>query len=356
MSFGHGLKRVGGVAIVMMVLCLAREGSSFKRDYDPMGSFDVKEMSGKGGTSRPLIGILSQEGAPAPEGFSYIAASYVKFVEAGGARAVPILVDDDEETLRAKFEAVNGLLIPGGGAGLEKGDNFHDQASKILKWAMESFDSGEPFPIHGTCLGFQLLSILINDDDPNTLHKDMDSANLPSKLIFTEEAYNKESGIMTVFDSDFIEVLSEKTISYENHHHGVLTTTFKNSTSLVNFFDVLATANDRQGLNYIAMMESKKYPITATQFHPEKNAFEWVTTEDINHSGYGVKLMQTIANFLISEARASSHKPLDFKQEQDFLIYNYAPTFTGKAINPINSTQVESSFDQSYMFPLKRDM
>lgn len=42
---------------------------------------------------RPLIGVVSQGGDPAPKGSSYIAASYVKFIEAAGARAVPILHD-----------------------------------------------------------------------------------------------------------------------------------------------------------------------------------------------------------------------------------------------------------------------
>ena len=49
---------------------------------------------------RPLIGIVSQGGEPAPEGSSYIAASYVKFVEAAGARAVPILHDMSPKEVR----------------------------------------------------------------------------------------------------------------------------------------------------------------------------------------------------------------------------------------------------------------
>jgi hypothetical protein len=55
-----------------------------------IGTVDKKQ---KWRTDRPLIGILSQGGEPAPEGSSYIAASYVKFVESAGARAVPILHD-----------------------------------------------------------------------------------------------------------------------------------------------------------------------------------------------------------------------------------------------------------------------
>jgi hypothetical protein len=47
--------------------------------------------------NRPIIGILTQAGLEedkfVPKDGTYIAASYVKFVEAGGARVVPVLAD-----------------------------------------------------------------------------------------------------------------------------------------------------------------------------------------------------------------------------------------------------------------------
>jgi gamma-glutamyl hydrolase len=49
---------------------------------------------------RPIIGILSQPGDPAPDGASYIAASYVKWVESAGARVVPIEYDLTEAEVR----------------------------------------------------------------------------------------------------------------------------------------------------------------------------------------------------------------------------------------------------------------
>lgn len=57
--------------------------------------------------TQPLIGILTGEmddmiggfGTYHP-GMSYIAASYVKFVESGGARAVPLLHNEPVESLR----------------------------------------------------------------------------------------------------------------------------------------------------------------------------------------------------------------------------------------------------------------
>lgn len=68
--------------------------------------------------TRPLVGILSQPGdgmeyslssdwnalgeVPVPKNYttSYIAASYVKFVEAGGARVVPLIYNEPEDVLR----------------------------------------------------------------------------------------------------------------------------------------------------------------------------------------------------------------------------------------------------------------
>ena len=43
------------------------------------------------------------------------------------------------------------------------------------------------------------------------------------------------------------------------------------------------------------------YPIYGTQWHPEKNVFEWTTKEGINHSEHAVMIAQTAANFFVSE-------------------------------------------------------
>jgi hypothetical protein len=78
------------------------------------GGGDEESEEEPGGTnSRPLIGILSQptcggktkesarnwDSASSSSNRSCIAASYVKFVESGGARAVPILYNEPEHSL-----------------------------------------------------------------------------------------------------------------------------------------------------------------------------------------------------------------------------------------------------------------
>jgi len=54
----------------------------------------------------------------APGNYSYFPASYVKFIEAAGARVVPIPYDASPENLTFFFNSTNGLLLPGGGANI----------------------------------------------------------------------------------------------------------------------------------------------------------------------------------------------------------------------------------------------
>ena len=53
---------------------------------------------------------------------------------------------------------------------------------------------------------------------------------------------------------------------------------------LERFFKVISLSIDKSGNPYISTLEARQYPITATQWHPEKNAFEWTPTLHIPHS------------------------------------------------------------------------
>jgi gamma-glutamyl hydrolase len=45
---------------------------------------------------------------------SYIMAAYVKFMEAAGARVVPLIWNEDWSITKDKLEKINGVLFPGG--------------------------------------------------------------------------------------------------------------------------------------------------------------------------------------------------------------------------------------------------
>lgn len=41
----------------------------------------------------------------------------------------------------------------------------------------------------------------------------------------------------------------------------------------------------------------------ATQWHPEKNGFEWTENEAVPHSADAIDAMQHVANFFVREAK-----------------------------------------------------
>lgn len=55
----------------------------------------------------PIIGVVAQETSD-PETFSYIAASYVKFIEGGGARVVPIWINKPKKYYKHLMKKING--------------------------------------------------------------------------------------------------------------------------------------------------------------------------------------------------------------------------------------------------------
>jgi len=80
-------------------------------------------------------------------------AAYVKFMEAAGARVVPLILGETEEVTLEKISKLDGVLFPGG-----DGD-YIEMGGKIIRKIMEYNDDGHFYPVWGTCLGFQSMMI-----------------------------------------------------------------------------------------------------------------------------------------------------------------------------------------------------
>lgn len=106
-------------------------------------------------------------------------------------------------------------------------------------------------------------------------------------------------------------------------------------------FNILSRNKDRAGRLFVSTIEGQILPVYGVQWHPEKNSFEWTTSEGINHSAHAVEVTQYMANFLIQQARMNNHSFIDKETESKYLIYNYEPVYTG---------QISQSFDQCYFW------
>jgi len=300
--------------------------------------FDWRKAGYK--TNKPTIGILAQRCHDCP-GHSYVAAGFVKWIEAAGARPVPIRYYSSEAELHRLFKAVNGIIFPGGLTDLWMDSPYVVAARKLWTWAREANDAGDPFPIHGTCLGFQLLHILESNVTFTELLVDTDSVAHASTLQFTNEAAS--STMFGSMEPGLIAKLGDasQNIALENHMFGLPPKHYDDWPVLRQNFSMVSTSKDRNGIEYVSSAEHTRYPFFGTQWHPEKPPYEFGMSE-VPHTLEAIKVSQHLANVFVDTARKSSHSFESPEEELEDLIYNYKPWFTLK----------DSLFDQSYDGPV----
>ncbi|EDO44920.1 predicted protein [Nematostella vectensis] len=279
--------------LVPLVLCLrsnAKEAPFFRGNRDVF-------------TNRPIIGVLSQDSSGfknlGKHGKSYIASSYIKYLEAAGARVVPIRNDLTKSELTKLFYSINGVLFPGGDSDLWK-SGYARTGAAIFDLAMEANDNGDVFPLWGTCLGFQLLHVRAAKGKDVLTKCSGENVSLP--LNFTD-GY-KDSRMFRNAHNDVTQDMAKLGVTLNMHVNCVTVETYEKESSLSSFFKKLSTNMDKDDkVKFVSTVEGLKYPFYGTQWHPEKNQFEWTYEENINHSSEAVKVAQYVANFFVDQGR-----------------------------------------------------
>ncbi|KAL6765833.1 class I glutamine amidotransferase-like protein [Haematococcus lacustris] len=329
------LMSLRGSVAALLILVTALGGSDAARSKSggsllhlnrPAERGSVREL-GPVKNSKPLIGILTQPCHTCP-GKSYIAAGFVKWIEAAGGRAVPIRFYATESELYRIFKSINGLVFPGGLTWLWLDAPYVIAARKLFNWAVQANDAGDVFPIHGTCLGFQLLHILASNISRNVLLVDTDSVAHPTTLKFWGDAATS-SHMFSGLSAPLRQALEspEQNIVLQNHMYGMPPAMYTQHPVLASWYNIVSTSEDRNGTEYISTMEGKKYPFTGTQWHPEKPPFEF-GMEEVPHSLEAISVSQHLANVFIESARRSSHKPESKEEELALLVYDTCPVFS----------------------------
>eukprot|EP00911_Craspedida_sp_UC1_P001312 UC1_evm1s991 len=154
-------------------------------------------------------------------------------------------------------------------------------------------------------------------------------------------AYAVSSRMLKDAPVNVIKALGSANVTMNNHVSGVQPDVFAKNAKLSGFYNIISTNVDRKGRAFVSSIEGKTAPVYATQWHPEKNIYEWTPKEDIPHSADAVDVAHHVARFLVNEARKSNHVMTEEELEAS-VIWNYAPVFTGK--------DAKSGFDQCYFF------
>ena len=260
-----------------------------------------------GGAQTPVIGILSspnEESDPAQG--SFITDHYVKFLEAAGARVVPVVYDQSRESLDALQSKLNGILFTGGGLTLAEDSTYYQAAKRIYENAKRYTDSGNPFTLWGTCMGFQLLHILGSGSNHSVLLEHAyDSYYVSLPLTLTPAA--KKSFLFDVDEipAKLFNAFQTENITLNLHHDGVDPAAYEENPELGSAFTILSTNVDLKGKPFVSTFEAKKYPFYGAQWHPERPMFTWHPSENVIHNDRTIEAGLWMARRIVESARRS---------------------------------------------------
>ncbi|KAJ9577323.1 hypothetical protein L9F63_006106, partial [Diploptera punctata] len=260
--------------------------------------------------NRPIIGILTHElsykypldlSNPMEKKYngnhrSYIAASYVKFVEAAGARVIPIWINRSESYYKKIMSSINGVLWPGGAAEFDFPDGYAAAGCKIYKIALEFNKKGDYFPIWGTCLGLELLTYVAADQREH--RADCYSYNDALPLDFTPDFH--KSKLFGKAPATVLNILSTRKVTV-NFHQYCVTEKNMSQLNLLKEWHILSNNVDKDGLEFVSTIEHRLYPFYGVIFHPEKNAFEWKRSKNHPHFSEAIVASQFFGEFFVDE-------------------------------------------------------
>lgn len=248
-------------------------------------------------SSPPIIGILSQPDRS--DQYHYIAESYVEWLEASGARTIPIPYDASPDLLDDLYPQINGLLLPGGWNGY-----MPPSVPYLLDMIVDSNRHGNYFPVWGTCLGFEFLVKYVGGDAALQQGFDLYNASIPLESVRMGQLYSDPTIYTTVV---------EKPVTLNNHKQGVDPGLFLQNDKLTAVWNITSINHDKNGRPFVSTIEPVdpyRFPLYGVQYHPEKNGFEYTTFpgtnipyEAIDHSEEGVDFSLYLSRFFVDLVR-----------------------------------------------------
>jgi len=257
---------------------------------------------------------------------TYVAASYVKWLEDGGARSIPIPFDASASLVEDILGQVDGVLFPGGGSPLPSSaiNIWQLLHSEKYYYSVEENGLSDRIPLWGTCLGMEFIVQLAAGSiekehkynvNRSILEDGYDSSNISLPLLNVDRT--------GLYHPDYIyDIVTGYNVTMNNHHLGISPQRFRNNFGLSRRFDITSINYDRNGKPFVSTIEPSKRstrelpystkppPVYGVQYHPEKNTHEYGfyphTTdpyEAIDHSPEGITFSHYEAKFLVNLAR-----------------------------------------------------
>ena len=267
-----------------------------------------------------------------------IDGGFVRWMEASGAEIVVIHIWYSHEQIISLLNQINGVLFSAGPRRPLKLDEPWEQNAKFVF----DYAKNNGIPIWGTCLGMQMITIFMSDDNKNFMEK-YDNIGLKN-VELTKEA--KDSKMLSLFKKTDFDNLKNSKTSYHIHKHGISPEVFFSNKNLVDNYDILGYGYDSNGKKFVNIIESKKgkkHKVYGTQFHPEKNPFERGNWFKEKNPMDALRRSQLMVMKFIEEARNNGNK---FINEEEKNKYTFINTYEKLNIGTYNKSINYYYFDK----------
>jgi gamma-glutamyl hydrolase len=202
---------------------------------------------------------------------SVLSGSLVDWLQGAGLEVVPIPYTYSPAHVYHLLDSLHALCFQGGPV---YNDTYRTLVAALLQEAYRRFqlmlndeEGGAYIPVFGICHGLQMVLSTYG-------------------ALWPLESFNAE-GLHTAVLRPTAEGQREGRLNHVvrrlprtapfSHGHGFSVERFHGSPILRNFFRILTTTKDRNGVTYISMAEAKNHPLYVTQFHPEiDRRFDWM--------------------------------------------------------------------------------
>jgi gamma-glutamyl hydrolase len=276
----------------------------------------------------PIIGVYTEDceefDGPIKEGTTYIAASYVKNLEMAGAQVIPIFYNSKKEQLLDLLSKINGVFLPGGEMPIDRDNIWTSNIQVILDYATEQNDKGNPYPIWATCLSYEAIMYLYSGrkDNMTVLTHVEGQVGVPGALIIKN---NNSALIKSLTASEYKDVTTGDGLLWFHQSWSVTIETYQNTEGINKFWKLVSTSMTVKGVEQVSTVEAYNYPYWMTQYHPEKNSYEWRIAPKRTYNAISVE--QKFINQFVKVARLNRNR-MDEDEWKAKAIYNYKPIFT----------------------------
>ncbi len=166
---------------------------------------------------------------------------------------------------------------------------------KIFRYIQKMWSKGINYPIWGTCLGLEVMLIALSNDvkilsnlnsrgHQQEIYSDYDSSRIMQKMPLNLRLYLQH----------------RKLINFA-HMHGISVKKFMSSPKLMEKLKIVSITKDKDGKWFCSAMEGRDKPIFLSQYHPQKQAFQWTKKGDILANKYSIEISQFLSQSFLKE-------------------------------------------------------